>query len=385
MKTKTTFVYLFVCLTGTAQVSQKNPTAYYLKESALCGGMDSILSRKGIWQKTGDATPFPDKTFPRNQYDQLYSRLDKMLPLLQEALPDLSGLEPRWYRIVNGQSFIPNGPVPYEFSSLYFTYYCNTNLKKILLDGETGTWAYVFVNQYNWFCQKIDDWDIKGDGKKITVYALPPKAGEWKGRTLYAPPTHAPNTRAVVLGHDGKLPWRSLTQKEYLKGLKGYWEEEKKKVLFSFDETEEKMKAQKLPANLSPEIAAKIKEQQEKQLKDYQRKKEERKTASAKFYDEEIRFMDEYLATASTETLETPAVVDGRNPKKFRGTFADENNGGSRVIAFSSKYFNNNLPRYVPQFVILYWRWTEDPVSLIFKKQFEENFPLEKLKAMIDK
>jgi hypothetical protein len=58
---------------------------------------------------------------------------------------------------------------------------------------------------------------------------------------------------------------------------------------------------------------------------------------------------------------------------------------GEKLIAIGSQYFTKDLPRYVPQFMILYGRWTDDPVSLLFKKEFEENFPLGKLKAMIDK
>ena len=92
-----------------------------------------------------------------------------------------------------------------------------------------------------------------------------------------------------------------------------------------------------------------------------------------------------YLANASPETLEQPAIIDPKyNELKFRGTFGDEDKGGTRLIAIGSKYFKD-LPRYVPQFMVLYWRWTQDPVSLRFKEQFEKNFPIEKLKAMIDK
>jgi len=51
--------------------------------------------------------------------------------------------------------------------------------------------------------------------------------------------------------------------------------------------------------------------------------------------------------------------------------------------AFKKKL--QNQADYAPQFLVLYWRWTEHPSSLNFKKQFEENFPLEKLRSIIDK
>src|SRR6185295_10274939 len=151
------FWWAFISITAASQVSKKDPNEFYINISKLCGGMDSIWARKGSWKKNEDAVIFPDKTFPKNQYGQLNSRIDKILPLVKEALPDLSGFEPRWYRVIDGTSYVPNGPVPYEFSSLHFTYYCNDNVKKILLGDETGTWVYVFFNQLNWFCSKVDD------------------------------------------------------------------------------------------------------------------------------------------------------------------------------------------------------------------------------------
>jgi hypothetical protein len=203
---------------------------------------------------------------------------------------------------------------------------------------------------------------------------------------LYAPHTNEFD-RAVVIAHDGKLPWHSLTQKQYLTGLKNKWQTELQKQMNSYDENEEKMKKEidKVSNSTSPQ-APKIKQQLEQQLKDFQAKKEGYKSSSRKFYDEEIKYIDNYFANASAETLEQVAIIDPKyNALKFRGTFGDEDNGGTKLIAVGAKYFNKDLPRYVPQFMVLYWRWTEDPVSLRFKEQFEENFPLEKLKAMIDK
>jgi len=200
------FGWVLIPLVAAAQASKKDPAELDMNISKLCGGMDSIWSRKGTWKKHEDAIIFPDRTFPKNQYGQLNARIDKIAPLFRESLPDLSGFEPRWYRVIDGTSYIPDGPVPYEFSSLYFTYYCNDNMKKILLGDETGNWIYVYFNHLGWFCnEKLDDWNINDDGKMIRIYTLPPKVGKWKGMTLYAPHTNEFD-RAVVIAHDGKLP-----------------------------------------------------------------------------------------------------------------------------------------------------------------------------------
>ncbi len=381
------FGWVLIPFAASAQVSKKDPTEFYINISKLCGGMDSIWSRRGTWKKHEDAVIFPDKTFPKNQYGQLSSRIDKIVPLMKDALPDLSGFEPRWYRVIDGTSYVPEGPMPYEFSSLYFTYYCNDNMKKILLGDETGNWIYVYFNHLAWFCnEKLDDWNINDDGKMIRIYTLPPKVGEWKGMTLYAPHTNEFD-RAVVIAHDGKLPWHSLTQKQYLTGLKDKLQTQLQKTMNGYDEYEKKIKTNidNNSKSTSPE-APKIKQALAQQLSDFQSRKEGYKSSSKKFYGEKLKYIDDYIANASAETLQQVAIIDPKyGALEFRGTFGDKNNGGTRLIAVGSKYFNKDLPRYVPQFMILYWQWTQDPVSLRFKEQFEENFPLEKLKAMIDK
>jgi len=167
------------------------------------------------------------------------------------------------------------------------------------------------------------------------IFLLPPKVGTWKGRPLYAPISHK-NSRAIVIGHNGKLPWRSLTRKEYLLGLKS-----------NNKEVYEKYHTPSIPG--------------------------------------ENDKIDAYLSTASEETLNQPAIVHPVNSLVFNGKWEDEENGGSRVIVFSSSYWNKDLPRWAAQFMILFWRFDESPILIRVKNQLEENFPLEKLKALIDK
>ena len=321
---------IILSLFVSAQVSYKNRTEIERRDAEKCGGMDSIFIRKGKWKKVADDDVFADKTYPRSQWKLVHARIDSVSKLFKEAIKDLSGLEPEWYHSMRGRSMIgDNGPVSYSFISLYKSYYCNQNLTKILLGDETGTWAYVFVNHYNWFAKELGDWDIRNDGKLIRLYVLPPKVGAWKGHHLYQPQIFGSTTRAVVLGHDGKLPWKSLTQREYLTGLRFYY-------------------------------------------------------SKYKSVDDEIKIIDDYLQNTSAEELSKPAVVWHKNALRFTGKFLDEKEG-TRVIAFSTAYFKKELPRHAAQFMILFWKHDMDAPSLSFKEQFEQNFQLEKLKAMIDK
>jgi hypothetical protein len=363
--------------------AQKDRTQYYIEQSKVCGGIDSVLRRAGTWKKESDDLAFPDKTFPKDQYKLVNERVDAMSDLFKEALPQRNGFEPRWSRGMRGNSYMANGALPYSLRTSYFGYYCNTNYKKILLGDETGTWAYVFVNHFNWFCDEVDSWDIHGDGKKITIYKLPPKVGKWKDVTLYEPRAHGKFSRAVVIGHEGKVPWFTLSQKEYLTGLKTLLEAKKKQALDHHDSYEEKAKksTENILKTSTPEQAEKFKTQQEQNFKANQKGRE----TTEKFFSEKLKPIDDYLASNSEETLRKPAILDPRSGiEGFTGTFGDEENGGIKLITIAGKYFNKDLPRHVPQFMILYWRWNEHPSSLGFKQQFEENFPLERLRAMID-
>ena len=357
------------------------------KKAEICGGIDSIISRKGKWTKASYDMAFPDKDFPPNQYNQVYARLNKISEFFVEAFNDLRGLEPTWYGGMRGSSALKGGPVPYAFSSLYKTYYCNTNVNKIMLGDETRNWIYVYVNHWGWFAEKLHEWDINNDGKIIHVYMLPPKVGEWKGKTLYAP-TILHSSRAVVIGHNGKLPWHSLTKKQYLTGLRNMLTDKKNKDLASFDSLEKKLKQnfQTTNPHISAEQLEKINQQRKDELKKFQDNKEKRKGDILKSYYEKLKYIDDYLAGATNETLEKTAIIDPKyGTYGFKGVFGDEKKGGFRLIVFSIKYYDNSLPSYVPQFMILFWMWGADAISLKFKNQFEENFPLEKLKSIIDK
>lgn len=96
-------------------------------------------------------------------------------------------------------------------------------IKKILLADETVAKVEICFNNYRLFCKKIDDWNINDDGKMITVHQMPDTCGKWKGLQLYQPGRAGEVTeRAVVIGHNGEMPWYILTRKQYLTGYKNY-------------------------------------------------------------------------------------------------------------------------------------------------------------------
>lgn len=313
------------------------------ERSKVCGGLDSVMAKKGTWKKVEDDLAFPDKTFPRAQYKLVNSRIDSLFVFFKESLPELNGFEPKWKRSMRGNSYITNGPVPYAFESYYLHYTCNTNLNKILLGDETSTWAYVFVNYVNWFMYEAGTLDINNDGKIKNVYQLPPVIGKWKGSNVYElRGTFTRSARSVIIGRNGKVPWRSLTQKEYLTGLKNKYEKQLKRF---------------------------------KEGSSYETD-----------YRQKLKYINDYLTITDEEALKKPAFID---PKAgiwgFKGKFGKEDEGGFKLVlsGLGENYFDKTLPRYMPQLIQLYWSYGYSSPEQLFKEQFEENFPLEKLKAMI--
>ncbi len=79
-----------------------------------------------------------------------------------------------------------------------------------------------------------------------------------------------------------------------------------------------------------------------------------------------------------------PAVIDPFHDFK---QFSTLEKGGRMMVLLNNNYFNMQLPRYMPQLMVLRWRSesNNNAPSQFFKKQFEANFPIDKLKLMIDK
>jgi hypothetical protein len=391
-------LFLVVGCASFAQLSQNKAELqqYYIQESAACGGISELLKIKGTWKKNaaGNDIVFPDKTFPANQYNVLLERIEKILPIAKEGITNLAGFEPVWYGSIRGNSLVQNGPAPASFNCGVFTYSCNSSDGKISLGEEYTSMLAVYINHYGPFCDKIDDWNINNDGKMISIYEMPEAIGKWKGLTLYEPKKTGgpglPTDRAIVIGHNGQLPWHILTQRQYLTGYKKNLEKIRNEQLEANETYVRKMKeniaAMKASSAMTDIQRKEVVEKLEKQLKNFQDNIAQKNIEAAeKIFYEKMKPVKEYLDTATAATLNKPAVLNKKTNIAFEGNFAKEGQDGIQLFCFTSKYFNKDLPRYAPQFMVLYWKWGQDPPSLYFAKQMEENFPVEKLKALIDK
>ena len=349
-----------------------------------------IMNVKGKWTALANNVVYPEKTFPSNQYSQLYTRLDKIANLFQQAYPQPTGIEAKWYRSIRGAAIVNNGPAPYQFNSLYLGWYCNQNLHKLMLGDETGTWAYVFVNDLHWFLN--DQYDqLWMKINNTTVYFLPPAKEQWKGMTVYAVSANRDISKAVLITQNDQLPYKPVSRLSFLQALKEKVETDKKNQLEAMNKTpprtdaeEEKIRQNELAyieKNYPVASQAKAKERYLKNYKSDKQRREEDLQQSAKYYDDRLKIIDNVWKNETNEELQQPAIIE--NTINFKGFTTLEK--GRMLVVIDPSYFNMQLPKYVPQIIMLYWQWDNSAPAQNFKKQIEENFPIDKLKSMIDK
>ena len=353
---------------------------------------DIIMAIKGKWAKR------PDASMNASNLPQVISRIDKMQKLLQAAYPEPIGIEAGWYRSAGGyNSSVNTFAESYELEALFKTYYCNNNVKKILLGGETANWFYVWVNKFSWFADYVTYFTIN----QQPVYLLTPAAGELNGYKLYKGignenrNTGIKYSRALIITKPGQSPYLSVTRKQFLEAYLSHMKEYNLESLAAFeknihaytDEQEEADKKQSLE-NIervtSPDKLARAKENF---LKNYITSKQQKVLDIAKIKkmgEEDLKPAQIFLANSTEQELEQPAILDYSNIISFK-EFSTDAKGGQQMVRINSDYFNNKLPKYIPQFLIVYWSWNTEKPSIDFANHIENNFNFKALQAMLDK
>ncbi len=316
--------------------------------------INDLLSKKGAWKKTGDAN------MKAGNQSQAISRIDKMQKILQAAYPDPHGMEAIWYRTMVNQPLVPNGANPYQLAALFKLYYCLSD-KEMKLGDETATWFYVYANHFNWFL----NYDHFFTVKKNPVYLLTKKVGEIHGYPVYegihngTSNTGTYYSRTIIITRPGQSPYVPVHRSEYLRLYLKRLEKDR-------------------PVQLSY-----IENRQVKTDLDKKKKEEDFKNIS-KLYADLMKPTQDLLASMTEEEAQMPAIVKGDYVGKFERFFT-EAEGGQMLVRLNPDYFNTKLPGYVPQFLVVYWRWQKNKLSENFHEELEKHFDFAALQAMLDK
>jgi hypothetical protein len=340
---------------------------------------ETIMDLKGGWKKQINThSKFAEQL-------QLTSRIAAISDLFKAAYPAPKGLEASWYSTINGEAAIKNGPLSYAFNSFYLGWYCTQG--RLVAADETGTWAYAFVNDFSWFLSsQYDLLQIKVNNSN--VYLLPPEKNLWKGYSVYQSFAHGNKGRCIVLTHGNRLPWKAVTQEQYLQSVRRLCEKQQKEADNGYSKYETNLNKgiSEVKNNNSLKQADKDKMMAslQKDLENHLERKAADTAKINKYWNDKFSLIDTYIRNNAI-ALQQPAVIDRKFADGFPGNFSTLEKGGQLLVSIDTAYFNKTLPAYAAQFIVLYWRWDNDAPGLYFKKEFEEKFPVEALKAMIDK
>lgn len=351
-----------------------------------------ITAIKGKWVKR------PDANMKAGNQSQITIRIDKMQQLLQAAYPNPKGIEAGWYRSMGGHnSSVSSKAESYVLNALFKTYYCNTNVKKLLLGTETGTWFYVWVNKFSWFAEKDNNFLVENK----PVYLLTKKIGEVNGFPLYAGNDNGSSntgttfSKTILISRPGQLPYTPVSRKQYLLAFLKNKEDWQKnyvasllKMLVRSDAEEETYKQQQLERVANQELNEQTKEKAKANFlrgyKSARQRQQEDINRAKEVYQRDIKIAQDYLTNTSEEELSKPAYMKntayGSSFREFAG-----DKEAMMMVQVNSNYFNNKLPAHIPQFLVVYWRWNREKPSLDFASHIENNFDFKALQAMLDK
>lgn len=339
----------------------------------------------------------PGKWIPRNalnakiskqQQQEIFNRLDKIHQFVFDIYPSPLGVDAVWTRFTSDEQFayqvkvdhLPNGRsnenfvngIPVVFHS-YTAFFCQHSCGRDKYEvrmgypREDGAVVSVVANTLTLLPRSNGGpEEMKVDGREIRM--MPVVKGKWKGYTLYAPETGS-GVMIVLLHREGMLPYTAVTRKQYLDLSIHHLINWYDKMIADMDKNAKAF----IDAGMTdPQAIKEGKEKIEKQKKDV-----------LKHYE------DELAATTSAGLLDSPAMIRGPmcDITTTSSIFLNETSGGRLLVTENPVYFRKDLPKYIPQFFVLSFEKTNwafilktDPLKAV-----EENFPIEKLQAMIDK
>lgn len=206
------------------------------------------------------------------------------------------------------------------------------------------------------------EWTI--DGRPIKMKK--PAIGQWRGYDVLTSEggsfAELSSKRFVLISRNGMLPYIPVSRKEFFDRAVLYVTKFYDNAIASIDQTPDNLYANKTD-------------------------KDDSKKASAKDKNDVLRRLhDELDKTTREGLLNSPAIITNYGIMVTTGPlFSTEQEGGQMLVTENPNYFRKDLPNYVPQLFVLTWSWNKDPYGMNFKRAIEENFPIGKLQAMIDK
>ena len=326
---------------------------------------DSVLmSIRGKYRLLGDniIADF-SSILSREQQPEVSHRVEAVHKLLQEAYPQPAGNEGNWwwnagiYLFAHNYKFTTGIPIcSYFYTCSFGPYLCGNQPKEVNYFSVTPTSCKIFSNDWSEL-RNLHMMDSSNTINGVPFFMLNPVKEKWKGYELYYENTL--DNRRVLLHREGMLPYIHITRKQYL-------DYSIKRFNKTFDDM--------------------IKSSKELPFSTQQQKDEAVKNISKQKDDVIARYKNELEKNRAANLLDSPAVIRILdNMYADVPIFATGAEDGSMLVTENPAYIRKDLPKYIPQFIVLYWSWGDVANSKYFRQMLETNFPIEKLQKMIDK
>ena len=416
MKLPINFVLIIIVLQLQTYGQQAGTSTVSCDDSA-------ILSKIGTWHYFNQ--DIQQERFPKSQLPEFTKRIETLFNLVKEAYPQNAGTEPHWSRSIWATSFhkgkLPDGSnygLFYSFNSYYPFYYCSQNFasnddakeKSIkFMASEPNTALKICINDFGGLFRDYEG-DFKINGKDVFIMAE--WVEKWKEYDVFSHGNLKYN-KIVVLSRKGMLPYRYVTRKEYLDARIEQQSEMKESWLNNYltslpplrtpaEEEEKKNKGleqiEKEYKN-NPTVKARVIKYYLANYKTDQQERDEEVRNLTETFDSEIKkYKDEYKVSEADSLLLSPAIVgisqEALDGKKGSLVFSTEKAHGVTLVMENPDYFRQDLPYYIPQYIVMSWEWwglnPETTVKRLaapeyFAERINNFFPVEKLQAMIDK
>lgn len=374
-------------------------------------------NHKGRWVNNGDLF-FENKI---GSQSEMLKRMDEIHKMVVTLFPEPVGYDLGWHRVIRNGTFggkvttdktrdgvirhyrtLQAIPVADNYYSLWiYNYLCNYETKNEIVGGFPGVTSAgldVWIN-----C--LDNFVGTAAGSCMRINGIPvgmrqPVQATWKGYEIaYHPLSSA---RSVLIHRKGMLPYIPVTRKQYLdhsiEHLTEMMNDQIRQVgdmpLRSLKEQEEekKKKLEKFEKDFGKD-PKRLKSAVDYYLAGYKTDQEERDgqvKQLTRTWDVILKeYRDELENSRNSGLLDSPAFVLDFHPPQPGAAghiFIDEKQGGNMLVVENPAYLRNDLPKHVPQFMVLHWSTHDDhPPEAKFGEIIKEKFPVEKLAAMIDR
>lgn len=346
---------------------------------------ETVAQQPGQWMRDGSGATDIDDAAPDALRPAIVKRLQTLGALFREAYPEPVGTRAQGSgEIRRSGDWLPGNLAQYAYHSAVSVMACSDGPRPRVVP-ETGGFAAIYFNSLYRLLDEVGEMPV--DGKPTMVYSLAARLPDVRGEAAYSVKMTLTWGTALVFGHDGRLPWRALSQKEYLEALARYYDQAAAETHAGTDEFFVQMEQQIAEARktLPPDLREQVVAEMERALAQARDQRAPRRAAFDASIAADRKQVTDYLAGHRDQELARPAYLHAGVGRNFQGEFAEPSEETRLRVVIDPSYFKPDLAPDVPQVITIMWKQEgEFAVLDTWRRQFEARFPFETLKAMLD-